>query len=115
MAKGFGIKARGIKEDAAGRCIAHACGHHVGFAHLAQVVHQPEGVVICDGKQGIVRDGQGKTGALQKPAQVADFAHRCDAGRQTTCGIAFGLGKAAAQFLECFAPKEGGKQQPIGL
>ena len=76
-------------------------GKGVGLAHRAQVGASRLG----SSRYSTVwvklsATGRAKPGALHQRAQIADFAHRQDAGREAARHLRLGLGQAGAQFLQ---------------
>jgi hypothetical protein len=59
---------------------AKARVQRVGFAEITKVAHEVECTLVARFDFKCVCDRECEAGALQKSAEIADFAHWCDAG-----------------------------------
>ena len=92
---------------------AQAGGKRIAFAHQPQVAHQVQRVAVAHGFGKAVGHGQRKARTLQKPAQIADFAHGQHARRQAARHFGLCLGQTGAQFVQGLAAKHQTQKQTI--
>lgn len=96
LSKVFLVDLGAALKHCAARRAAQAGVEGVGLAEAAKVVHQVISVFVAGSDRDAIGHGQGKAGALEQRAQIANFAHGGDARGKATCDLALRLGKACA-------------------
>lgn len=102
------------QQDRAFCGMAQPLGQRIAFAHGAQILHQMQRVTIAHCFRDTVCHRQGKARALHQGAQIADFAHRKNAGRKAPGHLCLGLREAGAQFMQRLTAKQKAQEQPVG-
>ena len=89
-------------------------GQGVALSHRAQIAHQVQRIAVDHRFGETVRNGQGKPGPLQQPAQIANLTHWQDTRRQPARHLGLGLCQSGAQFLQGLPAEHQPNEQPIG-